>query len=61
MPLVQLIVLLAVFGFVVWLITTYIPMNPQIQKIIVVIAVIGVVIFLLKTFNLMPAVTRIRI
>jgi hypothetical protein len=48
MPILYLLLVLAVFGFAVWLITTYIPMPEPIRKVIIVIAVIVLLVYLLN-------------
>jgi hypothetical protein len=45
---VDLIVLLVVIGLVLWLINTYIPMQPQIKSLLNVVVVIVVVIYVLR-------------
>lgn len=52
MPLVQMIVVLAVIGVVVWLLTTYIPMDPPIKTVIVVITVLVLCLWLLSLFGI---------
>jgi hypothetical protein len=46
--LVRLILALGLVGFLVWLITTYIPMAEPIKRVIVVIVVVVVVLYLLS-------------
>lgn len=52
MDLIQLLVLIAVIGALVWLIVKFIPMPAPFPNIIIGIAV--VVIYLLRTFQLLP-------
>ncbi len=49
---ISLIVTLAVVGFLVWIITTYIPMNEGFKKAIVVVAIICVILYLLQAFGI---------
>jgi hypothetical protein len=56
MPILNLLLVLAVFGFLLWLITTYIPMPDPIKKIIVVIAVVFLVIWLLSSIGALDTV-----
>lgn len=53
MTLINLIIVLAVVGVLLWLVTTYIPMDPTIRKIMVAVVVIAVVLWLLKAFGLL--------
>lgn len=48
MDLISLIIVLAVLGLVVYLVTTFIPMSPPFKTVIVVICVIALCIFLLQ-------------
>ena len=48
MSLISLVLVLAVFGLILWLINTYIPMAPPIKTIINVIAVIVLCVWLLQ-------------
>lgn len=50
MPLIQLVVLLIVIGILLWLVNTYIPMDPKIKQILNIAVVIGVVLFILSLF-----------
>jgi len=44
---IQLFLMIAVVGFIVWLITTYIPMPPPFKTGIVVLSVIIVLLYVL--------------
>jgi hypothetical protein len=48
MPLVNVIVILAVLGFIAWLVITYIPMPPIFKTVIIVVVVIVVCLWLLR-------------
>lgn len=48
---ITLILTLAVVGFLVWLIVTYIPMPDLFKKVIIVIVVILMVLYLLRMFG----------
>lgn len=52
MAIIPLLVTLAIFGAVLYLITL-IPMDPTIRKVITIVAVIAVVLWLLETFGLL--------
>jgi hypothetical protein len=51
-PLVQVVLVLIVIGFALWLINRYIPMAGSIKSILNAVVVIFVVIWLLKLFGL---------
>ncbi len=61
MPLIQLVGILIVVGVVLWLINTYIPMEPRIKSIMNAVVIIGVVLWLLNVFGVLPWLTRIRV
>jgi hypothetical protein len=61
MPLIQLVILLAVLGLVVWAVITYIPMPEVIKRIIIAVVVIVLIIWLLQVFGLIGNLTSIRI
>lgn len=54
MDLIVLVLVLALVGFVVYLITTYIPMPPMWAKAIQVIALIVLVLYLLSRLVTIP-------
>jgi hypothetical protein len=45
MDLLYLILVFVVVGVVLWLINTYIPMQPQVKSIMNVLVIIGLVVF----------------
>ena len=51
MDLIMLVLVLAVVGFIVWLITTRIPMPPMFQTIIYVVVAIVLILWLLRRFG----------
>ena len=50
MDLISLIVVLVVIGVIMWLVNTYVPMQPQIKKILNVAVIIFVLLWLVVTF-----------
>jgi hypothetical protein len=61
MPLLQLVVLLIVVGFLLWLMNAYIPMQPTIKRIINIVVIIAVVLWLLSVFGLFSGLSGIRV
>jgi hypothetical protein len=47
MEIIQLVVILAVVGVLLWLINTYIPMDDQVKKILNAVVIIAIVLWLL--------------
>lgn len=61
MPLISLILMLAIVGFLLWLIITYIPMPDPFKKVIIVIVVIVLVVYLLQLLGVVgPTVGHLR-
>jgi len=61
MPLVQLVILIAVIGLIVYLVTRYVPMPPAFKTAIYVICAIALLIYVLTLFGLLPDVMAIRV
>ena len=61
MPLVHLVIVLVVVGVILWVINTYIPMQPTIKKLLNVVVVIAVILWLLNAFGLLDSLRGIRI
>jgi hypothetical protein len=53
MSIITLIITLAVIGFLMWLLMTYVPMPEPFKKIIMIIVIFAVVIWLLYGFGLL--------
>jgi len=49
---IALILTLAVIGFLVYLITTYIPMSPLFKNVIFVIVAIVVILYVMRAFGI---------
>jgi small-conductance mechanosensitive channel len=61
MPLIQLVIVLVVFGVILWAINTYIPMDGTIKKILNVVVIIVVILFVLSAFGLLGSMQGLRI
>lgn len=61
MPLITLIVVLVIVGVVLWLINTYVPMDPKIKTILNVVIVIAVVLWLLQAFGVLGSLHSARV
>ncbi len=61
MPLVNLVLVLAIVGFLLYLIITYVPMPAPFKQMIVVLVVIVLVVWLLQLIGFVgPTIGRIR-
>jgi hypothetical protein len=49
--LVNLIIVLVVLGFLLWLVNNYLPMDGKIKQLVNIVAVVGAVIWVLQAFN----------
>lgn len=58
MNLIGLLILLIVVGVVLWLINTYIPMDPKIKGILNVVIVIVMILYVLQAFGVLPFLNR---
>lgn len=61
MPLVQVVIVLAVVGVLLWLVNSFLPMAGSIKSILNAVVVIAVVLWLLSAFGLLHSLSRIRI
>ena len=61
MPLIQLVIVLVVFGVILWAINTYIPMDGTIKKILNVVVIIVVILSVLSAFGLLGPMQGIRV
>jgi small-conductance mechanosensitive channel len=61
MPLIQLIIVLVVFGVVLWAINNYIPMDATIKKILNVVVIIVVILFVLSAFGVLGSLSGMRV
>jgi hypothetical protein len=52
-PLINLIVILAIVGVVLYPINNYLPMDGKIKSILNIVVVIAVILWLLRAFNLL--------
>jgi len=58
MDLIMLVLVVALVGFLIWAITTYIPMPPHWATVIHVVSLIILLLFLLSKFVAIPNVLR---
>lgn len=61
MPILNILLVLIVIGFLLWIINNYIPMDRKIKRIFNLIVVIGVVIWLLKVFGIFDVLSKTTI
>lgn len=56
MSVVYLLLVLAVIGLVAFLLTEFVPMPPQMQKLIIVVAILVALLYVLSAFGVLHAV-----
>lgn len=61
MPLLTILLVIIVAGFVLWLVNNMIPMDHKIRKILNIVVVVVVCIWLLKVFGLLSTLTNIHV
>jgi len=61
MPLLQILMIVAVVGVLLWLVNRFIPMQGTIKSILNAVVVIAVVLWLLSIFGFLHSLSRIHI
>lgn len=61
MPILNILIVLIVVGFLLWVVNTYIPMDKKIKSIFNLVVVIAVVIWLLKVFGLFDSLSNVTV
>lgn len=61
MSLISLVVVLIVVGVLLWLVNTYIPLEPTMKKIINIVVIIVVCLWLLSVFGILPDLNAIKV
>ena len=61
MPLITIVIVLVVVGFLLWLINTYIPMAAPIKTILNLVVIIAVIIWLLSVFGIINGIDSIKL
>jgi hypothetical protein len=59
--LISLIITLAVVGLLLWLATTYIPMNDTIKKILIGVVVCVTILWLLSVFGVIGTISNVQV
>lgn len=59
MPILTIILILVVIGFIMWLVNKYIPMDPMIKNVLFVLVFIVVIVWLVQL--LAPGIANVRI
>ncbi len=61
MPLIKLVIILVVFGVILWAINTYIPMDATIKKILNAVVILVAILFVLSAFGVLGSLSGLRV
>ncbi len=61
MSLITLVIVLVVFGVILWAINTYIPMDATIKKILNGVVVLVAILVVLSAFGVLDSLSTIRV
>jgi hypothetical protein len=61
MTIVSIVIVLCVVGLLLWLVNTYLPLQPPFKTIINAVVVIAVVLWLLSAFGVLGSITGARL
>lgn len=61
LPILTILLVIIVAGVLLWLITSYVPMNPTIKKLLVAVVIIILVIWLLKEFGVWDSIKQVHL
>lgn len=59
MSLLVIVLVLALIGVIVWLVTTYVPMGEPFRRVIIAVVIIGIILWLLDAFGLVRTGVRL--
>jgi hypothetical protein len=61
LPIVNIVIVIAIVGLLLWLVNRFIPMQSTIKGILNGVVVIALIIWLLKAFDLLTYITQFRV
>lgn len=61
MPIISVVIILIIIGFLLWIVNTYIPMAGSIKTILNVVVVIAVLIWLLSLLGIIHGLGSIKL
>jgi hypothetical protein len=61
MPLLNILIVLIVVGFLLWVVNRLIPMQRAIKSMLNVVVIICVALWLLNAFGILHSISRIRV
>lgn len=61
MPLLTIVITLIVVGILLWLVNTYLPLDPKISRILNIVVVVVVVLWLITLFIPLGTLNNVRV
>lgn len=61
MPILHLIVILALIGFLMWAVNRYVPMSPGMKNLLNIAVIVAVIIWLLQLFGVLGGLSDVRV
>lgn len=61
MPIISLLIVLVVIGVVIWAVTTFIPMDPNIAMMIRVVGIIIALLYVLNAFGILGGAASMKV
>lgn len=61
MPILNILIVLIIVGFLLWIVNSYVPMDKKIKSIFNLVVVIAVIIWLLKVFGLFDSLGNVTV
>jgi len=61
MSLITLLIVLAAFGLILWLINTYVPMDATVKRVIMVVGIIAIIVYALYAFGVLDDIKDVKV
>lgn len=61
MPLLSVLFVIIVFGVLLWVVNTYIPMDPKVKNVLNVVAIVFLILWLVNLLGLLAPLESIRV
>jgi hypothetical protein len=61
MPLITIVLVLIVIGVLLWLVETYLPLDPMIKRIIQILVIVVVVVWILQVTGLWQLASTVTV
>lgn len=61
MDLVSVVIVLIVVGVLLWLVNSYIPVDPTIKRIINIVVIVAIILWLLNVFGVLGTMHSVKV